>query len=458
MPPFDLDAERGVLSACSQSPDAVDCCIERLDTGDFYLDLHQRIWQAIVDLCEQGATVDSVTIPEAIRKRYGECDVVSVIEVCAAAVGITGLRAHMITLEDRTARRVWRELGHTIESSHTDLTVDPTALRERIEQDIQDRLQVASRGVSSSLDEMLDGVCDEIDEAVKRGGALQGKATGLRDWDELMTEGGYTTGMHVLAAGTSQGKTALALQVALHRIKAGDVVVFFALEMTRRALMFRLLSMESGVGAKKLKRGLLTERDWQAIRDASNRLRGGKLHCIDQGGLTPSQMRAQLRRLQRQHGLDFVVVDYLQLMSYPGDFGREQEVAKISRSLKAMSTEFDVPFLTLAQLSRKHEERRNPRPILSDLRESGSIEQDSDSVTFIFQPSRYNMTSDDGTSLECVAQLLIRKQRDGEIGDVLLNWSPSTTTFRCGKDMPPQREYPQYVEPSTQTAFPESMR
>ena len=203
------------------------------------------------------------------------------------------------------------------------------------------------------------------------------------------------------------------------------------MEMTKRSLMFRLLSLESGIDGWKLKRGQMSDDEWRSLSRSAAKLSLMQLHCVDKPGMSVAGVRGQCRRVRRQHGLDFVVVDYMQLMEGSKADTREQEVAKISRGLKGLSKDFDCPFLTLSQLSRSHEHRTgmDKEPRLSDLRESGAIEQDADSVTFIFMPHRYGLTAEDGGSLEAVAKILLRKQRDGALGEFWCSWNGPTMTF-----------------------------
>lgn len=432
LPPHDLETERKIIGAVMFFSDALDHCSGRIGPDDFYNEQHRCIWQSIEDALEFGNEVTPPAVDEAHRRRYGnKADVLLMSEICSQVVTGATIKTLVSALEDRSARRAMLAIGHHIGNNFADPTVDPEQLREHIETELLEQAQKDNHGVASSMSEMLTDILSEVEEAHKRGGVLRGWTTGLSEWNGLLSEGGFVTGQHILAAGTSQGKTALALKTSLAVLNAGGIVVFFAMEMTKRALMFRLLSMESNVEGWKLKRGKLTAEEWTHVTQAASRLAQMKFHAIDRSAITIAGARSILRRIKRQHGLDFVVVDYLQLMGVSKSDSREQEVSKISRGLKGLAQDFNVPFLTLSQLSRSHEQRsgKDKEPRLSDLRESGSIEQDADSVTFIFQPSRYGLTAGDGSSLDGIAKILLRKQRDGPVGEFWVNWSGETMKF-----------------------------
>ena len=413
-------------------PDALDHCSGRIEADDFYDAKHQAIWRSIEDVVELGRDVTPPEVEEAHRRRYGEKpDVMTMVDCTSLAVSGATIKGLVSTLEDRSARRAMLSIGQHIGSAFADPRIDPDDLREQIETDLMERGLDDEHAEPSTIADMLTDTFGEIEDARARGGLLQGWSTGLGDWDGLLAEGGFVTGQHVLAAGTSQGKTALALKTSLTIAKNGGCVVFFAMEMTKRSLMFRLLSLDSGVESWKMKRGRLTPDEWKTVAQSAGRLAKLNFHAIDKSGMTVAGARSQLRRIKRASGLDFVVIDYLQLMEGQRADTREQEVAKISRGLKGLSKDLDVPFLTLSQLSRSHEHRTgmDKEPRLSDLRESGSIEQDADSVSFIFMPHRYGLTAEDGSSLEAVAKILVRKQRDGALGEFWVTWDGETTTF-----------------------------
>jgi replicative DNA helicase len=430
VPPQSLEAEESLLGAMLLSRDAIAVAVETVGPSDFYRPAHAHLFEAIVTLYGAGEPVDPTTVAEALRRAgvleaLGGKQAVLRIQVATPAASNAGFYARIVADHALLRRLVAvgaeiAELGYTVPE-------DVTEVLDRAESlvfEVANRRQTTSlRGLHSALQESL----DHLEALVDREGRTTGVPTGFCDLDELLL-GWQPSNLVVVAARPGQGKTAFALGTATHAaVTLARPVVFFSLEMGCLELTQRILSAEAGVNSRRLRTGRIPEADWSKISTALARLAEAPLFIDDNPHLTVMDMRAKCRRLKAAHGdLGLVVVDYLQLMSTPRRAeNRQVEVAELSRGLKVLARDLDVPVLALSQLNRSLEYRADKRPMLADLRESGALEQDADVVAFIYRDDAYHPDSADrGT-----AEVIIAKHRNGPTGKVRLAFLEHLTRF-----------------------------
>lgn len=430
VPPHNLDAEESLLGAMLLSRTAIDVASESLSPDDFYKPSHGHIYDAITSLSAQGEPVDPVTVAEELRRA-------DLLEVAGGPAGLIALQA--ATPATSSAARYARiieehallrgligvageiaELGYSLPDDVTKAVDDA----ERMMFQVAQHRQTDSM---SRLHDMLDQTLDTLEALVERGDSITGTPTGYADFDEL-TAGLQPNALIVVGARPGMGKTSFALGMAGHAaLEAHRPVLFFSLEMSRIELTQRLLCSEARVDSTRVRNGRLTEDDWRRISHAIGRLGEANLWIDDNPNVTVMEIRSKARRLQSKVGqLGMIVVDYIQLMSgRTGAESRQVEVAEISRGLKILARELECPVVALAQLNRGLEQRADKRPMLSDLRESGSLEQDADVVTFLYRDEQYNADSPDrGT-----AEVLVAKHRAGPTGMVRLAFLDHYTKF-----------------------------
>ena len=431
---FSAEAERAVIGAVLQSREALDECAELLRPTDFYAPINQRLFAAAIGLAAAGVAPDVVTVAEYFESR-GELAAVGglpALGVLVAEVGSTAnaaayaaivrerwLRRAVIRVTQNAAARARHPDGETaaqiLDQAQADLLALSATLR------VDGPVAVA---------DLLPDVLDRIDALAKGShGGVVGLATGFRDLDQA-TAGLFPGELIVLAGRPSMGKTALALNIAENVALSGGAVAVFEMEMQSRELVQRLLASVAGVNLHRIRGGQIYEGEWPRLSAAAARLGGAAPLFVDPSvGLSPHELRTRCRRLQRTTGgLALVIVDYLQLMSVPGMRGdqRTAEVSEISRGLKQLAMELQVPVLALSQLNRAVESRMNKRPLPSDLRESGAIEQDADLILFLYRDEVYNSQSADAGT----AELNVSKQRNGPTGVHRLTFLASVPRFR----------------------------
>ena len=429
IPPHNPEAERSALGAAMLDKDILADILEEVKAEDFYNESHREIFRAIWDLYRENSPVDMLTVCEELKRRK--------------ALEMVGGRAYIASL---TADVPSTANG----SEYAKIVAEKATLRQMIRtaEDITDKGYEAKMAANEMLDYAEGGIFSIaqkrqkndyakiqdvllenlriIDEASKNKDKIVGIPTGFKDLDEK-TSGLQRSDLIIVAARPAMGKTALALNIAQQSaIKAGSSVIIFSLEMSKEQLGQRLLAMQARVEMQKLKQGDLDRTDWDRISMAANDLNGTKIVIDDTPGISLMEMRNKCRRLKADQGLDLVVLDYLQLMKYDGKAdSRQQEISAISRNLKLLAREMDCPVIVLSQLSRAPEQRPDKRPILSDLRESGSIEQDADIVIFLYRDDYYN----EETENPGVCELNIAKQRSGPTGKIELTWVARYTKF-----------------------------
>ncbi len=443
LPPQNLEAEQMVLGAVLIENDAMNKIVDVLSPDDFYKEVHRRIFVVMVDMFEAGEAIDLVTLTDALRGSVG-----------LEAVGGASYLAYLVSLVPTAAniknharivreKAVLRKLIHTatdiITQSYDDsrTVVDIDELLDRAEKSI---FEIAQRKIRDSFVSMKNIVGHSfaiVERLYERKEMVTGLPTGFVDLDER-TSGLQPSDLIIVAGRPSMGKTAFCLNIAAYAaVEKKKSVAIFSLEMSKEQLVLRLLGSESRVDAHKLRTGHLSERDWTPLSMAAGRLADAPIYIDDTAAISVLETRAKARRLKADHGLDLVIVDYLQLMRGRGDEGsREQEISNISRSLKALAKELQVPVIALSQLNRAVETRpgKEKRPMLADLRESGAIEQDADVILFIYRDEVYNKCECpyDGDCLcgrRGVAEIIIGKQRNGPIGKVDLSFINRYTRF-----------------------------
>ena len=445
VPPQNIEAEQSVIGAMLIDRNAVSLVTEKLMPEDFYRQAHQVIFSAILTLHSKNEPVDMVTLINELKKMNKLDDVggVSYVTLLANIVPTAAnAKYHARIVEEKSVLRQLVEGGTAIAAMGYDGTEDVRDIMDQAEKTI---LQISNRKGGTDFAAIADVLTDTINhiqEVLESKQPITGVATGFKDLDYL-TAGLHPSDFIILAARPSMGKTALALNiaqnVAIRGAQEGEPkkrVAFFSLEMSREQLVQRMLCSEADVDAQRLRTGG-NEKDkdnadlWNKLWVASDRLAGSEIFIDDSPGLSIMEMRSKSRRLQAEGGLDLIVIDYLQLMQ--GAVGRnsaenrQQEVSEISRGLKALARELNVPVLALSQLSRSVEARQDKKPLLSDLRESGSLEQDADIVMFLFRQDYYKSPEE---SPNHTAELIVAKHRNGPTGRVNLFFKNECTKFR----------------------------
>ncbi len=428
--PHSVEAEQAVLGSMLIDPRCVPEVIDKLRVDDFYLRQNREIYETIYSMFNYSQTIDPVTVLENMKKSgyYDENQsrgyILQLMDTTPTAANVL---EYVEIVKDKTLlRRVAETAGEltAIVQEGTDSGQDVLeAAEQRIYAIRQGR---AARGLTP-ISSVLIEVYDRLSELAASDSAIPGLSTGLKDLDRAIS-GLNKSDLILLAARPGMGKTSMALNILLDAgKKSGKAVAFFSLEMSKEQLAMRLISGECFVDNKKLVTGKLTEQDWENVAMAADSLNRANILIDDDSSVTVADILAKCRRVDN---LGLVVIDYLQLMQSAGGRtrsgdNRQQIVSDISRSLKLMAKELNVPVLCLSQLSRANESRNDKRPMLSDLRESGAIEQDADIVLFLYRDGYYNKDSENPNLAECI----IAKNRHGETGTVELQWMPEFTTF-----------------------------
>lgn len=427
--PHNLEAERSVLGAILIHNDAFNVAAEVIDSGDFFRDAHRRVFDKMVDLNERNQVIDLVTLKDELG-RSGDLDEVGgAAYIAALADGVprsTNVEHYArIVKEKATLRNLIHSAGKILATAYR-AEEDPDVLLDQAEQEI---FSIAEGRIHTGfvpLSDLVQGSFTTIEQLQEHKGLLTGVPSGFVDIDNL-TSGFQPSDLVIVAARPSMGKTSFVLNVAQHvGTKTGGTVGFFSLEMSKEQLFLRMLTAEAEVDSHRFRGGFLSEHDYGQLSSALGRLAEARVFIDDSAGIGVLEMRAKARRLKAEHGLDLLVVDYLQLMQGRGRFeNRTQELATISRALKGLAKELGVPVVALSQLSRAPESRSDRRPQLSDLRESGALEQDADVVMFIFREEQYDPTPEN----ENLADVIIGKQRNGPTGTVKLAFLKQYTRF-----------------------------
>ena len=428
--PHNLDAEKSVLGAVLIHNEAFNYAAELITARDFFRDAHRRIFEKMEQLAERGDAIDLVTLKEELIRSGDLEDAGGPAYLASLVDGVprsTNVEHYARIVKEKSALRSLILASQQISSRAYEAEDDPNVILDEAEQAIfaiaEDRARVGFLSMRDIVSESL----PKIEQLFEQKKLITGVATGFTDLD-TMTRGLQAGDLVIVAARPSMGKTSLVMNIAEHAsIKHGATVGFFSLEMSREQLFIRLLTSVARIDAQRLMTGSVGQRDYQSLSQAIGVLSDAKLFIDDTPGVTVLEMRAKARRLAAEHGLNLLVIDYLQLMTGRGRFeNRTLELAAISRGLKGLAKELGVPVVALSQLSRAPESRSDHRPLLSDLRESGALEQDADVVLMLF---RADMYPDAKPEDQGKAELIIAKQRNGPTGTVELAFLKQHTRF-----------------------------
>lgn len=420
IPPNNMEAEQSVLGAMLLDKNAISQASETLRGEDFYKAAHQQIYEAILELYDRDEPVDLITLVDYLRKK-GILDVVGGItyltSLSSSVPTTANVKYYIKIVEDKsTLRRLIKSSSETMDKCYAESEEVPDIL-DKAEKDIFDISQKAMTHDFEPMSRILERGFNEIERLYNNKGALTGVPSGFPELD-AKTSGFQKGDMILIAARPSMGKTAFMLNIAQYAaIKNNSSVAIFSLEMSKEQLAYRMMCSEANIDMLKLRTGNLDDDDWVRLAKCAGPLASAKIFIDDTPGISITEVRSKCRRLKIEYGLDLVIIDYLQLMQGRGKTeNRQQEVSEISRSIKALAKEMDTPVIAAAQLSRAPEARTDHRPMLSDLRESGSIEQDADVVGFLYRDEYYNRESEKKN----IAEVIIAKQRNGPTGTVEL--------------------------------------
>jgi replicative DNA helicase len=439
VPPHSIDAEESVLGSVLLSSDAANVALEKLHADDFYKPAHQRIFEVVRQLFDASEPIDAVTVSEGLR-RDGSLDRMGGIEALTRLIdsvpSTSNAEYYAGIVEEHALRRRLMRVGGDI-GVIAGQTQDPIA--EVVDKAEQAVFAVAERRVGDGLqniDDLLGPAIEKAEELQRSGAEVTGISTGYRDLDRILA-GLHPTNLVILAARPGMGKTSLMLNIAQNVALAGNTVAIFSLEMSREEIVTRMLCANGRIDSQKLRTGRLTEADFTKLSNAAGALYKQNIFVDDSPGLTVTEIRAKSRRLRRRPGLDLIVVDYIQLMNGSGQENRQQEIAMISRSLKGLARELNIPIIALSQLTRGVESREDKRPRLGDLRESGAVEQDADVVMFIYREDQ-NYTEEQWNAQyptqpypRNMAELIISKHRHGAQGSIHLHFEDRLAKFEA---------------------------
>jgi replicative DNA helicase len=426
--PHNLDAEESLIGAMLLSRDAIASALERCGASDFYKPSHAQIFSSITSIFNRGEPVDAVTVADELRRA-------GVIDDIGGAAVLVGLQSNTpaisnasryagIVEEHALLRRLIGVANEIAELGYS-LPEDVTAAVDKAESMVFEVAQRRTVDSVAQISDLLGETLDRLEQLVDRGEEITGVPTGFTELDRL-TAGLQPSNLVVIGARPSMGKTALALTAATYAAMNGLPVLFFSLEMSHLELAQRVLSSEARVDATRMRNGRLLDSDYTKITNAISRLGSAPLHIDDNPNVTVMDIRARARRMKSREGLGLVVIDYLQLMSGRGSAeSRQVEISEISRGLKILARELDIPVIALSQLSRSLESRADKRPMLADLRESGAIEQDADVVMFIYRDEKYEPETEKRGS----AEIIIAKHRSGPTGTVELAFVENYARF-----------------------------
>jgi replicative DNA helicase len=429
LPPHNIEAEQSVLGSLLIDRDAVIRIASYVKPDDFYISANGRVYQAILDLYNRREPTDFVTLSDELERK-GQLDDIGGIGYLSSLLNAVPTAVHV------------EYYGRIVERTATlrrliDAGTRIVGIGYREDGALEDALDAAERALFEvsqkrttrdfvSIAEVLDRFFDQIEYLQQHRGDVVGVPTGFADLDQL-TGGMQRSDLIILAARPSMGKSALALGLAYGAaVQHGKTVGIFTLEMSAEQLVQRLLSTETGVDSHRLRLGQIDDSEWERISRALGRLSEANIFIDDSANVALMDVRSKARRLQAEHGVDMIIIDYLQLMSSNRrSDNRVQEISEISRGLKGLARELNVPVIALSQLSRAVETRSDHRPMLSDLRESGSIEQDADIVMFIYRDDKY----DENSEKKGIAELIVAKHRNGPVGSVNLRFFERTARF-----------------------------
>ena len=428
--PHDIDAEQSVIGSMIMDREAITIASEIVTGEDFYGRQYGVVFDVMVELNDEGKPVDPVTLQDRLKEKDVPPEVSSlefIRDLITAVPTSANVKYYAgIVAEKSTLRRLIRlneEIANTCYTGKESLEI----ILEDTEKRVFELIQRRNTGDFMPIRQVVMNAMDRIEKASRTKGNVTGIATGFIDLD-YRTAGMQPSDLVLIAARPSMGKTAFVLNIAQYvAFKQNQTVAIFSLEMSKEQLVNRLFSLESHVDSQHLRTGNLSDMEWEKLIESAGVIGQSNLIIDDTPGISISELRSKCRKYKLEHNLQMIIIDYLQLMSGSGrgTDSRQQEISDISRSLKALARELNVPVIALSQLSRAVEQRPDHRPMLSDLRESGAIEQDADVVMFIYRDDYYNKDTDK----KGIAEIIIAKQRNGPIGTVELVWLPDYTKF-----------------------------
>ena len=431
VPPQNIEAEQAVLGAMLIKKEAIIEVQEILRPDDFYREIHRIVYEAMVRLQNNDEAVDLVTLTEELRKT-DMLDNVGGLGFITQLANIVGTAAnvsyHAKIVKEKAELRNLINVATEIAGKAYEDSDEVENIMDEAEKKI---LAVASRqggGAFESMKNIVMRTFERINILYESKGGLTGISSGFKDLDKL-TAGLQKSDLILVAARPSMGKTAFTLNIASYVGLHGGSVAFFSLEMSKEQLMQRMLCSEGGIDASRLRTGQLDEVEWNKLVGVADKMSRAPIYIDDTAGITVMELRSKARRLKAEHGLDLIIIDYLQLMqgrASKNSDNRQQEISEISRSLKALARELDVPVIALSQLSRSVESRQIKKPMLSDLRESGSLEQDADIVMFLYREDYY----DKDTENKNITEIIVAKHRNGPVDSVQLFFQKEYTKFR----------------------------
>lgn len=438
VPPQNIEAEQAVLGAMLIDKEAIAKATEVLSADDFYREAHRVIFSAMLELYNKNEAVDMVTVTEILKRDNKLEDIGGIAYITSLAnvvLTAANVKYHADIVAEKSVLRQLVRVSTEIAAMGYEANEDVGTLLDTAESRILEISNRKKKADFTPINDILMDSVQSIESLLQNKGGLTGIPAGFADLDKL-TSGLHPSDFIILAARPSMGKTALALNIVqnvalrAHKAIGGEPrsVAFFSLEMSKEQLVNRMLCAEAGIDSQRLRVGEMHDEDWTHLWDACDTMSRAKIYIDDTAGITAMEMRSRARRLKAEHGLDLIVVDYLQLMQGSGKRNnsgdRQQEVSEISRSLKALARELNVPVLALSQLSRSVESRQVKRPMLSDLRESGSLEQDADIVAFLYREDYYNPETENKHT-----ELIIAKHRNGPVDTVNLFFQKQFTKF-----------------------------
>ena len=427
--PQDLTAEQSLLGAMLVDPNCIPEVIEQVRSDDFYADENKRIFEVIYSMFNGAKRIDPVTVLDELTSAgyYDEAGGRAYLfQLMDITPGSRNVAEYVRIVRDKSLLRQLADAGSEIQQNAISGQGDASGIAELAEQRIYNIRQGREIKGLSKLENVIADLYTELNERMQSDSDIPGMSTGFHALDKALT-GLNKSDLILIAARPSMGKTAFVLNVAQYMaFKEGKTVAIFSLEMSKEQLVNRLFSLESKVDSQALRTGNLTDEDWAKLIEGAAVVGKSNLIIDDTPGISIAELRSKCRKFKLEHDLGIIIIDYLQLMSGgKHSESRQQEISEISRSLKAVARELNVPVVALSQLSRAVEQRPDHRPMLSDLRESGAIEQDADVVMFLYRDDYYNKDTDKKN----IAEVIIAKQRNGPIGTVELVWLPNYTKF-----------------------------
>ena len=429
--PHSVEAEQSVIGSMLMDREAIIAASEIITADDFYQHQYGVMFEAMVELFNENRPVDLITLQNRLKEKDVPPEVSSldfVRDIITTVPTSANVKSYANIVREKAVLRRLIKVNEDIANTCYAGKEPLETILATTEKTVFDLLQSRNSGDFGPIRQVAMNVLEKIEEASKNQGTVTGIPTGFIDLD-YKTSGLQPSDFILIAARPSMGKTAFVLNLVDHiAVKKGLPCMVFSLEMSKEQLVNRMLAMESNVDSQKLRTGTLSDSDWDAVVEGIGVIGNSKLIIDDTPGISIMELRSRCRKMKLEYGLNVVIIDYLQLMSGSGKGGgdnRQQEISEISRSLKALARELSAPVIALSQLSRACETRQDHRPMLSDLRESGAIEQDADVVMFLYRDDYYNKDTD----MPNIAEVIIAKQRNGPIGTVNLVWRPEFTKF-----------------------------